>query len=178
MKSILSALGSATLLLASASTAALATDHHAAAETVSEEAAVQAAVDGVYDVISGGVGEARDWDRMRGMFMPRAVMGAVGGGPDGNGRGRLITVEEYIERSGPFLLQNGFTEVATHTEIRMYGELAYVRSAYEGTNSATGEIIVTGVNFMTLFKIEGEWKFASLLWRQADETWPPGRAFE
>jgi hypothetical protein len=139
---------------------------------------VIAAVDGIYAVISGPVGEPRDFDAMREMFLPGAVMGPVGPGPDGQGRGATMDVEGYIERSAPFLVENGFTETATRTEVALYGELAYVRSAYEGLNGATGEVIVTGVNFMTLFKIEGEWKFASLLWRAASEDWPVEAAFE
>lgn len=150
----------------------------AAPALADDRADVEAAVSAVYEVISGPVGEPRDFDAMRGLFLPGAAMGAVGPGEDGTGRGRVISLEEYIERSGPFLVENGFTERPTRTEIDLYGELAYVRSAYEGTNGATGEVMVTGVNFMTLFKVEGEWKFASLLWRAADENWPVEAAFE
>ena len=142
-----------------------------------EREAVEAAVDAIYAVISGPVGEARDFDLMRSYFLPGAAMGAVGPGPEGNGRGRVITLEQYIERSGPWLVENGFTERATRTDITIYGEIAYAKSAYEGVNGHTGEVFVRGVNFITLFKIEGEWKIASLLWRSADEAWPPEAAF-
>jgi hypothetical protein len=143
-----------------------------------DRADVEAAVQGVYDVISGPVGEARDFDAMRAMFLPGAAMGAVSPGETGSGQGRVITVEDYIERSGPWLVEHGFTESPTRTEITLYGELAYVRSAYEGVRTDTGETIATGVNFMTLFKIDGEWKFASLLWRSADDDWPVEAAFD
>lgn len=150
----------------------------AAPALADDRADVEAAVNAVYEVISGPVGEARDFDAMRAMFLPGAVMGPVGPGPDGNGRGLTMDVDGYIERSGTFLVENGFTERATRTEITIYGELAYVRSAYEGVHGDTGEIIVTGVNFMTLFKVESEWKFASLLWRSASEDWPVEQAFD
>jgi hypothetical protein len=139
---------------------------------------VIAAVDAVYAVISGPVGQDRDFDAMRAMFLPGAVMGPVGPGPDGQGRAATMDVDGYIERSGPFLVENGFTEVATRTEVSLYGELAVVRSAYEGTNGSTGEIVVSGVNFMTLFKVDGEWKYAALLWRAASEDWPVEAAFD
>lgn len=139
---------------------------------------VQAGVDAIYAVISGPVGQERDFDAMRQMFLPNAVMGAVGPGPEGTGRGGVGDVENYIERSESFLVENGFTERGTRTEIVFYGELAHVRSAYEGINRGTGEIIVTGVNFMTFFKINGEWKIASLLWRSTTEDWPVEAAFE
>ena len=139
---------------------------------------VQAAVDAIYAVISGPVGQERDFDSMRGMFLPDAVMGAVGPGPEGTGRGRVITLEGYIERSARFLTDNGFTERETRSDIVIYGELAHVRTAYEGVSGVTGEIMVTGVNFMTFFKVDGEWKIASLLWRSASDDWPVEAAFD
>ena len=51
-------------------------------------------------------------------------------------------------------------------------------SAYEGTNSATGETFLIGVNFITLFKIEGEWKIASILLRTETDDWPVEAAFD
>ena len=139
---------------------------------------VQAVVDGVYAVISGPVGQARNFDAMREMFLPDAIMGAVSPGETGQGSANTFSLEGYIERAGGFLVENGFTERATRTDITLYGELAYAKSAYEGVNGGTGEIMVTGVNFFTLFKVNGEWKVASLLWRAASEDWPPEAAFE
>ncbi|GLK53119.1 hypothetical protein [Maricaulis virginensis] len=143
-----------------------------------DRADVEATVQAVYDVISGPVGQARDFDAMRDLYLPGAAMGAVSPGEDGQGRGRVITLDDYIERSGPWLVENGFTERPTRTETTIYGELAYVRSAYEGVSGVTGEVFVTGVNFITLFKIEGEWKIASILWRSADQDWPVDAAFD
>lgn len=159
--------------------AALAASAVVAAPVLADDTAdIDATINAVYDVISGPVGEARDFDAMRALFMDGAAMGAVGPGPEGNGRGRVITLDDYIERSGPWLVENGFVERPTRTDITQYGEIAYARSAYEGMNSATGEIFVTGVNFITLFKIDGEWKIASILWRSADADWPVERAFD
>jgi len=160
---------------AAASTAAIIAQAPARADDAAE---VEAVVQAVYDVISGPVGQARDFEAMHALFLPGAAMGAVSPGEDGQGQGRVITLDEYIERSGPWLVENGFTERPTRTETTIYGELAYVRSAYEGVNGATGEVFVTGVNFITLFKVEDEWKIASLLWRSADADWPVEAAFE
>ena len=143
-----------------------------------DRADVQTAVTELYAVISGPVGQARDFDAMRDMFMPGAAMGAVGAGPDGNGRGGVFDVEGYIEQSGEWLVTNGFTELETRSDIQMFGELAYVRSAYEGTNGVTGDVFLVGVNFITLFKIEGEWKIASILWRTESEDAPIAAAFD
>ena len=45
-------------------------------------------IDGIvaalYDVISGGAGEKRNWDRMRTLFIPEAKLMATGKRPDGS----------------------------------------------------------------------------------------------
>ncbi len=143
-----------------------------------DTAEIESTINALYAVISGPIGEARDFDAMRALFMDGASMGAVSAGPDGEGRGRVITLDEYIERSGPWLVENGFTERATRTEITQWGEIAYARSAYEGVNGVTGEVFLVGVNFITLFKVEGEWKVASILWRTETEDWPVETAFD
>ena len=150
----------------------------APASAQDETTAIEATIDALYAVISGPVGEPRDFDAMRDLFMEGAAMGSVGAGPDGHGRGRVITLDDYIERSGPWLVENGFTERATRTEIDQWGEIAYARSAYEGVNGVTGEVFLIGVNYITLFKIEGEWKVASILWRTQTEDWPVEAAFD
>ncbi|WP_339333096.1 hypothetical protein [uncultured Maricaulis sp.] len=143
-----------------------------------DQADIQTTIDALYAVISGPVGEARDFDAMREMFMDGAAMGAVSAGEAGNGAGRVITLDDYIERSGPWLVETGFTERATRTEITQWGEIAYARSAYEGVNGLTGETFLVGVNFITLFKIDGRWKIASILWRTQTEDWPVDAAFD
>lgn len=163
-----------TLLAALATTAVTV----APASAQDETTAIEATIDALYAVISGPVGEPRDFDAMRDLFMEGAAMGSVGAGPDGHGRGRVITLDDYIERSGPWLVENGFTERATRTEIDQWGEIAYARSAYEGVNGVTGEVFLIGVNYITLFKVEGEWKVASILWRTQTEDWPVEAAFD
>ena len=143
-----------------------------------DAAEIRAVIDGLYASISGPVGAERDFDALRDAMMPDAVMGAVGPGPNGTGSGRLFSVEDYIQRSGAQLVERGFTERGTRTEVDIYGELAHVRSAYEGIAGDTGEVFVTGVNYITLFRINGDWKVASLLWRAADEAWPVEAAFD
>lgn len=142
-----------------------------------DQAAIEQTITDLYAVISGPVGEPRDWDAFRAMYLPHAVMGAVSAGPEGNGRATTFSPDGYIERSGEFLVTRGFTETPTRNEIEIWGEVAYVRSAYEGFVSDTGEMIVKGVNFITLFKVDGEWRIASLLWRQETDYWQVGAAF-
>ncbi|RKQ96003.1 hypothetical protein [Maricaulis maris] len=163
-----------TLIAALAASVAMSTPATAQDDT----ADIESTIDALYAVISGPVGQERDFNAMRAMFMEGAAMGAVGAGEGGNGAGSVITLDDYIERSGPWLVENGFTERATRTEIDQWGEIAYARSAYEGVNGVTGEVFLIGVNYITLFKIDGDWKIASILWRTESEDWPVDAAFE
>src|SRR5690349_12625892 len=67
-----------------------------------------ATLDGIvaalYDVISGPPGQARDWNRMRSLFIPGARMMPVGGKHKEAIGIRLLTVNDYVASSGPLLL--------------------------------------------------------------------------
>ena len=69
---------------------------------------VDAIINSLYNVISGPAGEKRNWDRMRTLFIPEANMIATGKRNDGNMGKRVMTVENYITTSGPFLGERWF----------------------------------------------------------------------
>src|SRR5438270_9729070 len=72
-------------------------------------ATMDAIVASLYDVISGPPG-ARNWDRFRSLFVPGARLIPTGARPTGEVGSRVMTVEDYATRSGPFLEKNGFFE--------------------------------------------------------------------
>src|SRR4026207_1763643 len=71
----------------------------------------EAIIAAVYDVISGPAGQKRNWDRMRTLFVPDARMIPTGKRATGESTRRVLTVEEYITNSGPFLEKDGFFEM-------------------------------------------------------------------
>jgi hypothetical protein len=71
---------------------------------------VDAIIASLYGVISGPAGEKRNWDRMRTLFIPEAKLIATGKRPDGTFGKRVMSVEDYISSSGPFLEKEGFFE--------------------------------------------------------------------
>ena len=139
---------------------------------------IEETMEALYASISGPVGAPRDFDTLRALFLDGAVMGIAGPGPEGTGRAGLFSVEEYITRNGESLVSIGFSETETARRTWVYGELATVHSAYVGTRLDTGAVIATGINVLTLARVEEEWKIASILWRPADEAWPVERGFE
>jgi len=136
------------------------------------------AVEALYDVISGPVGEARDWDRFRAMFLDGAQMTVLAPMPEGEERVVTLTIEDYVSRNAGRLSQMGFTEAETRRQTHVYGGLATVLSAYEAVRADTGETFATGVNTIVLARQDGVWKVASLAWRSETEDWPVERAFE
>src|ERR1044071_8801989 len=70
----------------------------------------EAIVAAVYDVISGPAGQKRYWDRVRTLFVPDARMIATGKRQSGEIIRRVMSVEDYITNSGPFLEKEGFFE--------------------------------------------------------------------
>jgi hypothetical protein len=135
------------------------------------------AVEALYEVISGPVGEARDWDRFRTLFTEHARMTVVTPGEPGASVASL-SPEDYIDRAGPNLIRIGFIERETRRRTYQYGEMATILSGYEGVRADTGETIAVGINTLVLVEEAGVWKIASIAWRPADEAWPVEAGFE
>ena len=69
-----------------------------------------AIIKAVYDVISGPAGKERDWERMKSLFIPGARLIATGRRQAGGYGSRVMTVDDYILSSGPYLIKEGFFE--------------------------------------------------------------------
>ena len=123
-------------------------------------AGIDAAIHGVYDVISGPPGQKRDFDRMRALFAKGATLKAIG--PKGIGGG---SVEDYISRNAEVLEKEGFTERELGRRTELYGNLATVWSAYDG-RTANGSFHERGINSFQLVKVGGKWLVASILWQE------------
>jgi len=135
------------------------------AEPVDVES-IDAIVEALYDVISGPAGEERDWDRFRSLFLTEAKLIPTGFPRDGgNARANYSTVDGYIERSGPSLVENGFfeTEIA-HVEER-FENIAHRFSTYDSKNTADGDVIAKGINSIQLLWDGERWWIANIMWR-------------
>ena len=138
----------------------------ASATRATDQAAIGAALDAVYGVISGPAGQARDWARMRTLFTPEARLTAIGA----NGA-RGGTVEDYIAKSGPTLTTAGFTERELARRVEIYGDLAHAWSSYEGTGNG-GKLKVRGINSFQLVRQNGRWLVQSILWQAESPARP------
>jgi len=128
--------------------------------TKADLAGIDAAIRGVYEVISGPPGQKRDFDRMRSLFAPGATMKAIG--PKGLHGG---SVEDYIARDKDILERDGFTERELGRRLEVWGGLATAWSSYDG-RTANGSFHERGINSFELVKIDGKWLIASILWQE------------
>ena len=134
-----------------------------AAAMAAAEAEIDTALEAVYAVISGPVGQERDFAAMRALFTPDARLTAIT--PKGLSGG---TVDDYIAKSGPFLVQTGFTERQLDRRLEVYGNLAHAWSSYEGVfthpDGTSGS--VRGVNsFQLVRQADGRWLVQSIFWQ-------------
>lgn len=139
-------------------------------------ASVDAILNAVYDVISGPAGEARDWDRMRSLFLPEARLIPSGQAQDGSTRYLIWSLEEYITTAGEQLKASGFFERESFRIEERFGNIAHVFSTYESFRTEdemeAGSHFVRGINsFQLLF--DGErWWVLQIYWQSETPDQP------
>lgn len=121
-------------------------------------------IESLYASISGPAGE-RDWDFFKSLFVPSATMGAMTPDKDGKLVYYPMTPDSYVERNGPYFMENGFWEEEIGREQQQYGELVHVYSAYEYRAERDGqEVKQRGINSIQLVKQDDRWWIVSLQW--------------
>ena len=130
-----------------------------------DEAAIGAAVDEMYAMISGPRGP-RDWSRQANCFHPDARQVRTWIGPDGRATFKAMGLDDYARDTTPFFAENDFFEVEIGRRILVFGNVAHVWSAYEA-RSALGDAEPErrGINSIQLFKDpERGWRIMSMIW--------------
>jgi hypothetical protein len=127
----------------------------------------------VYDVISGPAGQKRNWDRMRTLFVPDARMIATGKRPTGEMIRRVMSVEDYINSSGPYLEKEGFFETEIGSTKEQFGNIVHVFSAYESKKTATDQKpFMRGINSIQLWNDGKRWWVVTILWQSENADTP------
>ena len=141
---------------------------HAAEADPDDVSSLDALVLGVYDTISGGAGEARDWDRFRSLFIDEARL--IPTNPE-RPQGVIVwTVEDYIERAGPSLERDGFYEVEIARKTDRYGHVAQVFTTYESRRTLQDEEPFSrGINSMQAVYDGERWWMVSIFWQSESD---------
>lgn len=156
-----------------------ATSAHAQPVVTRVPAAAPADVDTVdhiiaalYDVISGPVGQPRDWQRMRSLFVPGARLMAVGPRHGGGIGMRVLSINDYVALAGPNLVKGGFHERELARKTDRYGHIAHVFSTYEGHLDTDGKPM-RGINSIQLMNDGHRWWIISVLWEDEHNAGTP-----
>jgi hypothetical protein len=132
-------------------------------------ASIEAILAALYDVISGPVGQARDWNRMRSLFIPGGRLMPLGARPGGAVGVRIMDVDDYIALNGPRLVSVGFREREVARRVERFGSLAHVFSTYEGRLETEGTTI-RGINSIQLLHDGTRWWVVSVYWQAENAT--------
>jgi hypothetical protein len=131
---------------------------------------IEAITAAIYDTISGPAGKARDWNRFRSLFIPDARLMPVrlprpdATGPQHNDVSPY-TVENYIERSSPIMVTQGFAERGVANRIEAFGNIAHVWSTYESRHDfKDAQPFARGINSITLIKDGDRYWVVQILW--------------
>jgi hypothetical protein len=127
---------------------------------------IDAILAALYNVISGSKGQARDWDRMRSLFTPDAALIPTRINPTTHIADTVVlSVEGYIQRSGPTMSANGFFERAIHNEVEQFGTIAQVWSSYESRHDpAEPQPFARGINSIQLLKSGDRYYIVTVYW--------------
>lgn len=126
----------------------------------------EAIVAALYEVISGDAGVARDWGRFRSLFHPTARLMPSGMNREGQGVVRSITPDEYITRSEPLLLAEGFHEREIARRPERFGRIVHVWSTYESLHRLSDpQPFARGINSIQLFNDGVRWWVISVYWQ-------------
>ena len=126
----------------------------------------EAIVVALYAVISGDAGVARDWDRFRALFHPTARLMPSGMNREGVGVVRSVTPDEYITRSEPLLVGEGFHEREIARRSERFGRILHVWTTYESLHSLSdAQPFARGINSIQLFHDGTRWWILSVYWQ-------------
>lgn len=132
---------------------------------MTDEAAIGAAIDEMYAMISGPKGP-RDWSRQANCFHPDARQVRTWVDERGRPQRKVMSLEEYAENTQPFFSENDFHEVETSRRIDLFGNIAHVWSAYEARRSPDDKDVERrGINSIQLFRDPDRgWRIIHMIW--------------
>ena len=132
---------------------------------MSDEDAIGAVLDEMYDMISGPAGP-RDWSRQQNCFLPEARQVRTSVDEDGRPQAKMMGLDEYAQNTRPFFAENDFYEVETSRRIDVFGNMAHVWSYYEARRSPSdADVERRGINSIQLFNHPDlGWRIIHMIW--------------
>ena len=139
---------------------------HGRAQDVNQEGAPasETVVRQLYDLVTFPSGTTPDWDQVRSLFLPEAVVVLR----TTRTATSVFTVEDFIQDWLRFIRESqvedtGFTERIVRTHTTEMGDIAHVWVLYEAEIPGWGRPPQPGVDGFHLVQRDGRWKIASIV---------------
>ena len=109
--------------------------------------------------------DTRDFDESRAVFHPDCRQIRTGVDEQGHPWRQSFSLAEYRANADALLAETDFFEVETGREIRVFGNIAHVWSAYEARTAPDDAVPERrGINSIQLYKGEDGWKIIHMIW--------------
>jgi len=119
-------------------------------------------------LISGEVGEERNWEEYRNLFLPTAQKLAISETKDGAKRIRVMNLEEFVRNIGPLYSRDGFEEYAIGLTVNEFNGIANVFQSYYCKN-LVGTYEKRGINSYQLVYLDNRWWISNVLFTNESE---------
>jgi hypothetical protein len=125
----------------------------------------------MYRVISFAEGDEPDWDGMKRVFAPNALLTRIT--PEGVEHFDLASFQLMAQEMLDLGIYTGFYEHEIARRAEIFGSLAHVLSIYETKRSAMAVgCLGRGVNSIQLLWADDSWQVLSLLWDEETSSNP------
>ncbi len=120
-------------------------------------------VTSIYDMVSFEAGSRPNWDRVRSIFIPEAVV-VVRSSQEAL---TVFSVEGFVDDFVTFIENSpagemGFSEKVTRIESMVFGDMAHVFVLYEAHITDSPQPPTRGLDSFALIKKDGRWLIAAL----------------
>lgn len=136
---------------------------------------IDAITKALYDVISGDVGEERDWDRFRSLFHPElGRLVPMSPARDGSGvRARGLAPVDYVEGAKEWTMRTAFFEREVARRQEHFGSIAHLWSTYAAFGAPDADApFMRGVNSIQLMQDGKRWWILSVIWDAESKDQP------
>jgi len=140
-----------------------------------------ATIDGLmkasYEVVSGGAGEKRNWERDNSLHHKNALYHFFRN-VDGQRRLVSMTLAEFHGLTDAMVATTPFYETEVNREVRVFGKMAHVWSTYETRLVKDGPAARRGINSVQLLNENDRWYVVSWTFEFETPANPIPRTFD
>ncbi len=120
-------------------------------------------------LISGEIGEERNWKEYRNLFLPRAQKMSLIKSKDGKTKMSVMNIEEFVRKVGPYYARDGFEEYSIGLIVNEFNGIAIVFQSFYCKN-LKGTYEKRGINSYQLVYLNDRWWIANTLFTNETET--------